>query len=42
METIQGLGSTGPNNYAYHLEVHLRYHRPYLNKDYGTIMLVII
>ena len=32
----------GLNNYPYHLDVRLRYHRPYLYKEYGTMILVII
>ena len=32
----------GLNNYQYHFEVHLRYHRPQLYKEHGTMILVII
>ena len=32
----------GLNNDQYHLEVRLRYHRPWLYKEYGTIILVTI
>ena len=32
----------GVNKYQYHFEVHLRYRRPELCKEYRTIMLVII
>ena len=31
----------GLNNYQYRFEVHLKYHRPCLYEEYGTIILAI-
>ena len=36
------IGFRGLNDHQYHLEVHWRYHRPQLYKEYGTIVLVNI